>query len=132
MTDNHRMDESSVDLVRRGFEAASRGEVDTIAELLAPDVYWGSADRGEYGCHDRQQALRWMRTAIARGRRVELLEARELRDGRVLVLLQRSAGAEGEAPPPPHGQIVGLRDGRIAEMLVYPTAEEATAAAGLA
>jgi hypothetical protein len=48
----------------------------------------------------------------------------------VLVLLQRSRRADEAEAPPPHGQIVSLRDGQVAEMVVYPTAEEAMAAAG--
>jgi hypothetical protein len=123
------MDASAVEFVRRGFEAASRGDVDSISALLSPDVHWHGAGDEEGGCRDRRQALRWMREAIERGVRVELLDARELPDDRVLLVLRRQPGA-AEAPPAPHGQILTFRDGLIADMAVYPTAEEAVAAAG--
>jgi ketosteroid isomerase-like protein len=126
------MADSNLELVRCGFEAAGRGDVDLVADLLAPDVYWGAPPRGaEGGCQNRTQTLRWMREAISRGLRVELLDARALPDGRVLALLQRTVPDERETElPPPHGQILSFRDGKIAEMLVYPTAEEAIRAAG--
>jgi ketosteroid isomerase-like protein len=122
--------QGNADIVREGFEAASRGDVDAVAALLAEDVYWGAEGGG--GCHNREQALSWMRKGVTRGIRVDLVEARELPDGRVLVLLERRESPGGEAaPPPPHGEILSFRDGKIAEMVVYPTAEEALSAAGL-
>jgi hypothetical protein len=48
------------------------------------------------------------------------------------VLLQRNVlpGDPSGERPSPHGQILTLRDGKIAEMVVYPTAEAAVGAAG--
>jgi ketosteroid isomerase-like protein len=48
-----------------------------------------------------------------------------------LELVQRGFGAaaQGRELPSPHGQILTFRDGKIAEMVVYPTAEEALGAA---
>ena len=129
------MEESPVELVRSGFEAASRGDIDAIAALLAPGVYWGPAgprpaDATEGGCHNRRQALHWMRRALTQGIRVEPLEVRELSDGRVLVLLQRTTPPPGETRfPEPHGEIITFRDGLVVEMAVYPTAAAAAAAA---
>ena len=128
-SDNRIMGESNVELVRRGFEAAARGDLDAVAALLDEDVYWGAEGGG--GCHDRKQALRWMRQAIAGGLTVAPLEARELPDGRMLIVLQRSGSDEAE-PAPPHAQLVSFRDGKISEILVYPTAEDALSAAGAA
>jgi ketosteroid isomerase-like protein len=124
------MDATPLELVRDGFEAASRGDVDSISALLSPDVHWHGAGDDVGGCRNREQALRWMRDAIDRGVRVELLDARELPGDRVLLLLQRQS-PPGEELPPPHGQIVTLRDGLIADMAVYPAADEAVAAAGV-
>ena len=127
------MDRSNVELVRDGFETAARGDVDAIGAMLAPHVRWHGAGDDHGGCQNRKQALHWMTAAIDRGIRVQLLEARALKNDRVLVLLQRRAPHEGDPGgelPPPHGQILTLRDGKITEMVVYPTAEEAAGAAG--
>jgi ketosteroid isomerase-like protein len=121
--------ESNAEIVRRGFEAAARGDVDAVAALLDESVYWGAPDRAS-GCQNRRQALRWMSEGIARGVHVNVVEARDLDDGRVLLSLQRTIPHEGESElPEPHGQIVSFRNGKITEMLVYPTAEEARSAA---
>jgi ketosteroid isomerase-like protein len=101
-------------LVRRAWEAALRGDLETVAGLLADDVRWHAAGYEDAGCHNRPQALRWMRAAIEGGATAELLELRELDDHRVLAVLRR-AGA-----PEPHAQVVTVRDGKIAEMVVYP------------
>jgi len=127
------MDRSNVELVRDGFGAVARGDVDAISAMLAPDVRWHGAGDDHGGCQNREQALHWMTAAIDRGIRVQLLEARALKNDRVLVLLQRSVPREGDPsgePPSPHGQILTLRDGKITEMVAYPTAEEAAGAGG--
>jgi ketosteroid isomerase-like protein len=124
------VDESALGLVRRGFQAASRGDIDAIAAMLSPDVRWHGAGDDSGGCQNRKQTLRWMREAIERGVRVDLLDARELPGDRVVLVLRRRPTPDDPEPPAPHGQIISFRDGLIAEMVVYPTAGEALAAAG--
>jgi ketosteroid isomerase-like protein len=127
--DNPDVPESNAEIIRRGFEAASRGDIDAIAALLDKDVYWGAPGGG--GCENRKQTLRWMSEGIARGVNVEVVDTRELPDGRVLVVLQRTGPPDGESEPPePHAQLVSFRDGKVTEMLVYPTPDEALGAAG--
>ncbi len=124
------MSDDLVGLVRGGFEAASRGDVDAIADMLAPDVRWHGAGDDTGGCQNRKQALHWMREAIERGVAVELLDARELSGDRVALVLRRRPSSDAPEPPQPHGEIISFRDGLITEMVVYPTVEEALAAAG--
>jgi SnoaL-like domain len=124
------MDSGMADFVSRGFDAASSGDLDTIAAMLSPDVSWHGAGDDNGGCRNREQALRWMREAIDRGISVELLDTRELPGDRVLLVLQRCRDPGCAEAPPPHAQIVSFRDGLITEMVVYPTAGEAFAAAG--
>jgi ketosteroid isomerase-like protein len=51
------MRESHVELARRGYEAALRGDLDVISGLLDPDVTWHGGDASAPGaCHNRQQA----------------------------------------------------------------------------
>lgn len=127
------MSEHNVEVVRRGFDAAARGDIDAISGLLADDVRWHGAGDDQEGCHNRRQALQFMRRALAEGINVELLDAREARPDRVLVILQRNLPREADASgerPEPHGEILTFRDGKITEMVVYPTAQEAVSAAG--
>jgi len=53
----------------------------------------------------------------------------------LLAVLQRTRPREGDAGgrlPPPHGQILTFRAGKIAEMVVYGSVAEAFQAAGAA
>lgn len=111
--------DDNLDLVRRGWEAAVRGDVETVAGLLAEDVRWHAAGDDSGGCQNRPEALQWMRAAIERGPAVEILEVQDLGENRVLVTLQRGGAPEA------HAQVVTIRHGKIAEMVVYPTPAEA-------
>jgi hypothetical protein len=65
------MTESNVERARRGYAAALRGDLDVIAELLDADVSWHGGDPSAPGsCHDRGQALEFMRQAFGRGGKV--------------------------------------------------------------
>ena len=122
------MPPSNVELVRSGWDAAARGDLDAVGELLAPDVRWHGAGDEVSGCHGREEALQFMRDAMSRGIRVSLIAARDLGGDRVMALLQRNLPREDDQPgerPQPHAEIVTVRDGKIAEMVVYPTPEEA-------
>lgn len=118
----------NVEAVRRGFAAAGRGELGPVRDLLAPGVRWHAAGDAEGGCQNREQALEWMGDAIGRGIQVDLIDARPLGEDRVVAVLQRRADGPGE-PPAPHGEVLTFRAGRVVEMVVYPSAEEALAAA---
>ena len=45
------MGEQNVELARRGWEAAQRGDLDAIAALLDPDVKWHGGDPAS-GCQN--------------------------------------------------------------------------------
>jgi ketosteroid isomerase-like protein len=109
-------------LVRRGFEAVARGDLDTVAELLDPAVRWHGADDDETGCHNRDEALDFIRDATARGVSVELLDVQPVGDHVVATL-------KGDNRPAPHGELVTVRNGKVTEMVVYETPEDAAAAA---
>jgi ketosteroid isomerase-like protein len=127
--DNPAMAESNVELARRGFAAALRGDLEAIGELLDPEVSWHGGDPSVPGaCHSRGEALAFMRQSeVIRGGRFELVDV--FGAGEQVVVIMR---------PPPHGDepaatvanLTTFRDGKVIEMVHYPNADDALAAAG--
>jgi ketosteroid isomerase-like protein len=124
------MAETNVELARRGYEAALRGDLDTLSQMLAPDVRWHGGDPSALGaCHNRRQALEFMRNALRRGRTVgELVDVRGAGD-KVVVIMRQAAGER--EPPHLHANVTTFRDGKAVEMVHYADATEALAAAGI-
>ncbi|MBV8948284.1 MAG: nuclear transport factor 2 family protein [Solirubrobacterales bacterium] len=122
------MAESNADLARRGYEAARRGDLDAVREFLDPDVRWHAGDpTAEYTCHNREQALAFMRAARVRrsiGELVELVEAGD----RVVVIMRRT-GEDGE--PELVANVTTFRAGKAIEMVHYPDPDDALAAVGI-
>jgi hypothetical protein len=79
-------------------------------------------------CHNRGEALAFIRRAHADGVSAELLELREVGD-RIVSIIQTHIPPDCGDQPPPHGEVVTVRHGKIVEMVVYPTVEEALQAA---
>jgi len=120
--------ESNVDLVRRGYDAVLRGDLDTLGEILDPDVKWHGGDPS-VGCQNRKQTLGWMRQNWLRrggppGEVVEVLDA-----GNKVVVIMRRTGEDGE--PELVANLTTFRDGKVVEMVHYPNPDDARAAAGL-
>lgn len=119
-----------VETIKQAYAAVLDGDVAAVSSLLAEDVRWyGAGGDPSGGCSSRRQALAWMAKAISRGVTAELLDVRVLDGDRVLVRLQRNAPRDGEAPSPPHAQIISFRGDRVSEIVVYPSATDALAAA---
>lgn len=118
------MSESNVELARRGYEAALRGDFDVIAGLLAEDVKWHGGDPDAVdACRNRDEALEVMRRASGHiGELVEVVGA-----GDRVVVIMRPAGAGAE----PIANLTTFRDGKVVEMVHYPRPDTALVAAGL-
>ncbi len=98
--DHRGMTESNVERARRGYAAALRGDLDAIGELLDADVSWHGGDPSAPGsCHDRGQALEFIRRAFGRGGVGELVDVVGAGD-RVVVIMRPPAEA-GEPPRSP-------------------------------
>jgi len=123
------MTDSYAELARRGFDAVAHGDFDTIAELLDPDVKWHGGDPAD-GCQDREQALRWMRSAPRRrqGPLPELVDVVSAGE-RVVAIMQPAPSAEDPAPQRT-ANLATFRDGKVIEMVHYDDAAEALAALG--
>ncbi len=126
------MSESNVELARRGWEAALRGDLDTLADLLDPDVKWHAGDpSAAWACRNRDQALAFMGRARQRRPLTERVKLVDVVDaGEKVVVVTRRGGAEG-GPEQLSANLTTIRNGRVVEMVHYPDADEAFAAAGL-
>ena len=123
------MTESNVELARRGWEAALRGDLDTVREMLDPEVKWHGGDPTAQGsCHNRDQALEFMRQARGRNPRAELVDVIDAGD-RVVLITRGPDAADG--PAQPSANLTTFRDGKAVEMVHYPNVQDALAAAGL-
>lgn len=123
---------ADVELLRRAWSAFARGDVDAATDMLDPPVRWHGSDAKapDDGCHNRDEALAFVRRALEDGVTAEALEFRDAGD-RVVVVLQTHQPPEWGERPEPHGEVVTVRNGKVVEMVVYPNVDEALAAAGL-
>lgn len=122
-----RMAESNADLVRRGWDAALRGDLDTVASMLAAGVSWHGGNPADPGsCHNRSEALRYMRRARRQGPLPEVTDVVEVGD-KVVVTLRRP-GAGGEEPTLV-ANVTTIREGKVVEMVHFESPAEALAAA---
>ena len=121
------MPETNVELARRGWEAARRGDLEVLGSLLAPDVRWHGGDPDAPGaCHNRGEALEFMRHAFARRGVGELIDVVDAGDK--VVVIMRPASEEGEEPEVV-ANLSTFRDGKVVEMVHYPDPADALAAA---
>jgi len=123
------MTEANVEAARRGFEAASAGDFDAIGELLDTDVKWHGGDRSAAGaCHDRGQALAFMRRAYEHGRLGELIDV--VGSGDKVVVIMRPP-PQGGKQAPLVANLTTFSGGRVIEMVHYANPDDALAAAGV-
>lgn len=125
------MSESNAELARRGFAAISRGDYDTIAELLDPDVKWHAGDpTAEGACVNRNQALMWMRRRPERGAGPlpELVDVVEAGD-RVVAIMQPPP-SDDDPSPRRTANLTTFREGKVVEMVHFDDAADALAALG--
>ena len=121
------MSQELVELARRGYEAARRGDFDTVREFLDPDVKWHGGDPPPSGCQNRKQALAWMQRACGRGPIGELVEVIDAGDKVVVIMRRDGEGGEPELI----ANLTTFRDGKVVEMVHYPNPDDARAAAGV-
>jgi ketosteroid isomerase-like protein len=121
--------ESNVELARRGWEAALRGDLDALRDVLDPRVKWHAGDRHARGsCRNRDEALEFMRRARSRAPRAELVDVLDAGERVVVITRRRDAG---EGPAQPSANLTTFRDGKAVEMVHYPNVDDALSAAGL-
>jgi ketosteroid isomerase-like protein len=119
-----------LELLRGAWAAFAAGDLEAASAALDPQVRWYAADEPDADgtCHNRGDALAFLRRARADGVSAELLELRDVGD-HIVSIIQTHVPRDWGEQPPPHGEVVTVRDGKIVEMVVYPTADEALQAA---
>jgi ketosteroid isomerase-like protein len=123
------MTETNVELARRGYEAALRGNLDVIRGFLDPSVKWHGGNPSAPGaCHNREQAIEFMRQARTRRRVGELVDI--VGAGDKVVVIMRPPSDDGE-PAALSANLTTFRDGKAIEMVHYPNPEDALDAAGV-
>jgi ketosteroid isomerase-like protein len=117
--------DENVEIARRGFQAALRGDVDALGELLDPDVKWHGGDPSAEGaCNNRDEALAFMRRSdVIRGGRFELVDVVGAGDA-VVVVIRVPAESDDLVVV---ANLVTFRDGKVVEMVHYPSADDALA-----
>ncbi|MBS1879273.1 MAG: nuclear transport factor 2 family protein [Actinobacteria bacterium] len=122
------MSESNAELARRGYEAAARGDFEAIAALLAVDVRWhGGNPSDPAACHDRGEALAFMRQAAARDGIGELVDVVEV--GQKVVVIICPPGRDLAEDGALAANLTTFADGKVVEMVHFPDPEAALAAA---
>ncbi len=123
------MSETNVELARRGYAAALRGDLDAMREFLDPDVKWHAGDPSAAGaCRNREQAIEFMRRARGRrgiGELVDIIDAGD----RVVVIMRPVSDSDETADL--SANVTTFRHGKAIEMVHYPDPEDALAATGV-
>jgi ketosteroid isomerase-like protein len=123
------MTSANVELVRRGYEAIARGDLDAVREMLDPAVKWHGGDENAPGaCHGSDEALAFMATARRRGggpiaKLVDVIDLGE----QVVVVFRPPGASEGETAL--RANLTTIRDGKVVEMVAHESPEAALAAA---
>ncbi|HKN95184.1 MAG TPA: nuclear transport factor 2 family protein [Thermoleophilaceae bacterium] len=115
------MASENADAARRGFEAAMRGDLDPIENLLDPNVKWHGGDPAS-GCQNKEEALNFMRQALENGFAAELVDVIDA--GNQVIVVLKPANA-----PEPRANLTTFRDGKVVEMVAFESPEDAQLAA---
>jgi ketosteroid isomerase-like protein len=129
------MSRENVEVVRRAYEAANRGDVERVVALAQPDVVLvplRAATEGAFHGHDgiRKYFRDNAQTFDAFG--FDIREFRDLGSDRVLFIGEvwvRGKGS-GAATRSPSASVIWLRDGKAVRIEDFGTAERALDAVG--
>jgi ketosteroid isomerase-like protein len=129
------MHEEDVELVRRGFAAYNRRDLDGTLENWAPDavLHWSNSrgfDAGVFRGYREVRAF-WQRMLDAFDEvRIEIDDPVEVEAGLVLVEnVKYLRGRDGIEVPARSAFLIGIRDGETTSLTLYQTKEEALEAA---
>jgi ketosteroid isomerase-like protein len=132
------MSQENVELVRRGYEAFARGDIEAVLELLDPDVDWQPAIAPILGVETvrgREAVRRFFTQDLFEGFdefRADPLSFEDFGDS-ILVMVRYTGRGErsGIEMDQTFATVYTLRDGKTVSMHDYSTRAEALEAAGL-
>jgi ketosteroid isomerase-like protein len=131
------MPQENIEIVRRGFAAANRGDLERALEDWAPDAIWDWSnsrgfDAGVFRGHGEIRAF-WERFLAAFDEiRLELDDLLEVEDD--LLIVENTAyfrGRDGIEAQARSAWLVTIRNGEQTSLTLYQTKQEALEAAGL-
>jgi uncharacterized protein len=129
------MSQENVELVRRGYEAFARGDLETAMELFHPDIEWHDPDRPGGGTYrGREGVLRNLEEWLEGWEEFRLEPEEFLEAGDQVVVLVRQSGrgkGSGVEIEAPLAQAFRVREGKVVWARIYASREEALEAAGL-
>lgn len=114
------MAHANEDLLRRGYDAFSKGDMDTLAnEIFAPDIVWHQGGRnstsGDYQGADSVVGLFGMLFELTEGTFRVALHDVLATDDHVVALGKVYGERKGMSPPENYVQVCHVKDGRISE-----------------
>ena len=120
---------TNVELARRGYEAALRGDMDTVREFLDPDVKWHGGDpSGSGACRNREQAIAFIGRALGARPVAELVDLIDAGDQVVVILRAPSDSGERTVLS---ANLTTFCDEKAIEVVHYADVADALAAAGV-
>jgi ketosteroid isomerase-like protein len=134
------MSQENVEIVRKVFDAAARGDAAAVFDLYDPYIVWDATrtERGAVGgkvVQGREDLLKWLREWYEPWETVddileELIDAGQQRV--VSIMVQRGRGrASGIEVENRMGAVWTLQDDKIIRAVWFPSREEALEAVGL-
>ena len=126
----------NVELLKRGYEAFNRGDLDAVFELLDPEIEWVNDERvpfaGTYRGHDELRALLRDQQEVFDQLTMEPYEFFETGDHVVVFVRVRARGeASGAALEITIGHLWTISNGKGVRWQGFPEREKALEAAGL-
>jgi ketosteroid isomerase-like protein len=105
-------------VVRDTWDAVSRGELEPLERLFAPDAKWRAVEDGEWNCENRARIIEVLRDNRAAGLTGSVEEVFEL-DGRLIVAFRPEYRPNRDGWPLDNGIryiVLSIRDGLVSEM----------------
>jgi ketosteroid isomerase-like protein len=124
------MSEENVEIVRRGLEAWSRGDLEATLALMDPQLEWrttGLFPGVALAYHGHEGYTRFWHDFRALWDEIEIVPERLLDHGESVVVFGRfeAKGREGITVGREMGMIFTIRDGLAARIEAYPSGEQA-------